>query len=156
MKRLAKMVLPLALGLSSLAAAQTSAPSERFGVQLGGIPPILVSAGAYVRVAQFGENHLELRGLASIAGVPTFLTAVGGEADLLLSHPLRNGWRVYGGPAVALVSTDVNGGTRYYGLGGIVGIRGGRGFGLFLEGGAATFFGGVSGPLLRAGLQYSF
>ncbi|WP_420596466.1 hypothetical protein [Deinococcus sp.] len=156
MKRLAMLVLPLALGLSSLAAAQASAPSERFGVQLGGIPPILNSGGVYFRVATFGQNHLEVRGLANIVYVPNLFGAFGGELDLLVSHPLSNGWRVYGGPAVGIAKTSANGGQTYTGVGALVGIRGGKGFGLFLEGGAATFFGGSTAPLVRAGLQYSF
>ena len=141
--------------LSSTALAQAAA-DERFGIVLGGIPPFFMSAGAYTSLARFGENHLEARVLGSYAAIPTFLTALGAEADLLLSHPFANGWRVYGGAAAAYASTSVNGGTNYYGLGGLVGLRGGRGFGLFAEVGAVTFFNGVSGPLARLGVQYSF
>ena len=152
------LLLTVCLAASG-AAAQTAtptAPTGRFGVQLGGVPPFLVSAGAYARLADTGSNQLEGRVLVSSAFVPTLISAVGGEADLLLSRSLSERWRVYGGLAAAVASTSVNGQTSYFGLGGLVGVRSGPGLGFFAEAGAATFFGGVTGPLLRLGVNYSF
>ena len=148
-------LLPLALCLTCAALAQDTAP-ERFGVMLGGIPPFFLSAGGYGTLARFGENHLEGRVLGSYAFVPTFGGSIGAEADLLLSHPFSNGWRIYGGPAAAIANVQNSVSTTYYGLGGLLGIRNGKGFGLFAEVGAVTFFNGISGPLARLGVKYSF
>jgi len=157
-----RLIACLAACSVSGAAAQTAQlpttqpPAERYGVQIGGIPPFLVSAGAYARLTDSGPNRLEGRVLVSSAFVPTFISAVGAEADVLLSRPLSERWRIYGGLAAAITSTSVNGQTSYFGLGGLVGVRSGPGLGLFAEVGAATFFGGVTGPLLRVGVNYSF
>lgn len=94
--------------------------------------------------------------LISRAFVPTFASAVGAEADLLLSRALSERWRVYGGLAAAITSISPGSQAVYFGLGGLVGVRSGPGLGVFAEAGVATFFGGVTGPLLRLGVNYSF
>lgn len=148
---------------ASGAAAQTTAtpadaspPTGRYGVQLGGVPPFLVSAGGYARLSDIGSNRLEGRVLLSSAFLPTFASALGAEADVLISHPLSERWRVYGGLAAAVANISPGDQTTYFGLGGLVGVRSGPGLGVFAEAGVATFFGGVTGPLLRLGVNYSF
>lgn len=154
--------LAACLSASGAAAQTTVTPADtlpsagRYGVQVGGVPPFLVSAGAYARLADTGPNRLEGRVLISSAFVPTFASAVGAEADLLLSRPLSEHWRVYGGLAAAIISISPGSQATYFGLGGLVGVRSGPGLGVFAEAGAATFFGGVTGPLLRVGVNYSF
>ncbi|WP_293913584.1 hypothetical protein [Deinococcus sp.] len=134
----------------------TELPPERFGVQLGGIPPFLMSAGGYARLAQFGDSQLEGRLLASYAGVPTFGGGVGAEGDVLLSYRFSNGWRVYGGPALVVANVTTDRPTTYPGVGALVGLRGGLGLRPFGEVGVVTFLGGISGPFARIGLTYNF
>ncbi|AZI43560.1 hypothetical protein EHF33_13045 [Deinococcus psychrotolerans] len=152
--------------LASCAAAQSAAPgvptaptlppAERYGVQLGGIPPFFLSAGGYKVLTDLGAGQLEGRALISTLGIPTFITALGAEADLLASYPLSVHWKVYGGVAAAFTSTSVNNATNYFGLGGLVGVRSGPGLGFFIEAGVGTFFGGFTGPFGRTGVTYSF
>lgn len=161
MKPAASLSLAFSL-LASCAAAQGAAPTlsappaDRSGVQLGGIPPFFVSGGGYTTLTDLGTGQLEGRVLASVLWAPTFITAYGAEADVLVSYPLSPYWRAYGGVAAGATSSSNNGGTNYFGLGGLVGVRSGPGFGFFIEAGAATFFGGVTGPFGRIGVKYSF
>ncbi|UWX63657.1 hypothetical protein [Deinococcus rubellus] len=145
-------------GAVAQAAVAPDAPplAGRYGVQLGGVPPFLVSAGGYARLSDTGSNRLEGRVLLSSAFLPTFASALGAEADLLISRPLSERWRVYGGLAAAVANISPGDQSTYFGLGGLVGVRSGPGLGIFAEAGVATFFGGVTGPLLRLGVNYSF
>ncbi|WP_161881721.1 hypothetical protein [Deinococcus alpinitundrae] len=69
---------------------------------------------------------------------------------------LSRGWQVYGGLAAAITSISPGSQAIYFGLGGLVGVRSGPGLGVFAEAGAVTFFGGVTGPLLRLGVNLQF